>query len=200
MKTRQILNPSDSIDRIQRSDDGYFNATFFLNSYNQNNKQSKKMAEFNKLKATNDFVKYLEENEGIKKAIRVSTKGTWMHPKVFIDFAMWISLEFKSQAIQWILDGLIKERNDVGDSYNIMCSEICKRHVEYYNKKPPIHIYVNEAKTLKDMLSIIDRNTATEKQLSILNVLQKLNTKLIINKVGKESRLSQLKTLCEALQ
>ena len=63
----------------------------------------------------------------------------------------------------------------------------------------PLHTRYKTAPK-QDMLSIVDRNTATEKQLSILNVLQKLNTKLIINKVGKESRLSQLKTLCEALQ
>jgi len=200
MKTRQILAPSNNEDRIQRSDDGYFNATHFLNCYNIGSKEKKLMADFNKLKSTKDFINYLESNESIKKPVRGSTKGTWMHPKIFIDFAMWLSLEFKSQAIQWILDGLIRERNDVGDSYNLMCAEIVKRHIEYYDKKPPIYIFANEGKMLKDIVGVVDRNTSTEKQLYVLNILQKLNTKLIIDKVGKDSRKSQLITLCKALQ
>lgn len=199
MKTRQILNPQNTISRLQRSDDGYFNATHFLNDYNLINKKELKMAEFLKLKGTKEFNNYLVTKENITKPIRSSTKGTWLHPKVFIDFAMWISLEFKSQAIQWILDGLIQERNDVGDSYNTMCAGICKSYVEYYDKKPPIHIYTNEARILKELVKITDRNTATEKQLSILNVLQKFNTQLIINKTGKQSRVLQLNQLAEAL-
>ncbi|MBX4188257.1 MAG: KilA-N domain-containing protein [Candidatus Doudnabacteria bacterium] len=199
MKTSQILNPTDAISRLQRTGDSYLNGTHLLNDYNKTATNPKRMTEFLKLAGTKEFAAYLEENEIDEKAIKSSTRGTWMHPKIFIDFAMWLSLEFKSMAIQWILDGLISARNDAGDYANQLKATIVDRYIEFNGSKPSPMIYQNEFKMLKELTGIEDRNTATEKQLRNLSTLQLLDIQLIKDKVGKASREKQLTQLASAL-
>lgn len=200
MITRTIQNPSNTPFRFQRTDDGYFNSTALLNEWNKENpNEVKLMANFLKLKTTKEYNNFLIEKYDLKKSIFATTKGTWMHPNMFIDFAMWLSLEFKDMVINWVRDGLIKSRNDAGDYYNLLCSNIMIRHIDFYGCKPNPMIYINEAKFLKVVAGIDDRNIATESQLEVLNVLQKLDSKLIIDGIGKESRYSQLKYLASAL-
>lgn len=199
MLTRQILQPLSTIERIQRSDDGYFNATHFLSHFLKTTKEEKRMSEFLKLKSTVEFKEHLITSEKIVSPIKSSTKGTWMHPFVFIDFAMWLSLDFKTQAIKWVYDGLIFQRNQAGDFATQLAGVIMKRYIEVYNCKPAPMIYMNEFRYLKELVGINERNTASEIQLQTLNVLQKLDIKLIQTDIGKVSRYKQLKQLSEAL-
>lgn len=199
MKTSQTLTPTDAIARMQRTGDSYLSGTQLLNEYNKSAALQKRMADFLKLTGTKEFAEYLEEHEIKEKAIKVSRKGTWMHPKIFVDFAMWLSLEFKSMAIQWILDGLISARNDAGDYANQLKAVIVDRYVEFNGSRPSPMIYQNEFKMLKDLTGIEDRNTATEKQLRNLSTLQLLDIQLIKDKVGKASREKQLAQLAAAL-
>lgn len=184
----------------QRTSDGYFNATKSLSVWNVTNPACKKdLKEFQKLKGTQEFIEYLKTKEGITKPYISSNKGTWMCPLLFVDFAMWVSLEFKAQAIKWIIDGLIFQRNQAGDYANELKGIIMQRYLEAYDCKPPSMIYMNEFSQLKDFVGITDRNKATEQQLQTLNVLQKFDIKLIKEQVGKVSRYKQLKQLAEAL-
>jgi hypothetical protein len=50
----------------------------------------------------------------------------WMHPFLFIDFAMWINPTFKVTVIKFVYDELIKQRNDAGDAYREMSAAIAK--------------------------------------------------------------------------
>ena len=50
----------------------------------------------------------------------------WMHPYLFIDFAMWINPTFKVKVIKFVYDQLIEYRNDAGNTYKEMASAICK--------------------------------------------------------------------------
>ena len=201
MKTIQIMTSKETIDRVQKTD-GYFDATHFLKTYNQSVSfsESKQMGNFMKLESTKQFIDFLREKEGIEKPIKTSPKGTWMHPKIFIDFCMWISLEFKSKAIDWILDGLIYERNNAGDNYKELCSAIIDKHIEVYNCKPSPMVYVNEANALRHFSGVLDRNSANESQLKILNILQKVDIKLVLDNVGKNARYKQLQYLANALK
>jgi len=200
MKTLVILNPKNCYERIQKSN-GYFDATHFLKFYNEAkvDAENKLMANYLKLSTTKEFVDYLEKIELINLPIKKSTKGTWMHPKVFIDFSMWLSVEFKSMAIQWVLDGLVKERNIAGDNYNELVSTIMTAHIEFYNCKPTPMTYINEARKLKKLVGILERNEATEKELTVLNALQKIDIGLIKAKIGKESRYKQLELIAKSL-
>ena len=197
MKTNQIMIRDDK-RFLQRTKDGFFNATNLLNSWNKGKDKTKLMAIYNKLKSTIDFTEQLKK-EGIESPSISSTKGTWMHGKLFIDFAMWVSIEFKSVVIDYVLDGLINSRNNAGDYYNEMCATILNTYVEYYGTKPPPAIYSKEAQMIRDFAGVgeKDRNEMTQDELELLTMLQKLNSVLLNKKIGKESRLKQLRIFSE---
>jgi hypothetical protein len=182
--------------------DGYFNATLFLSYYNNSvhEDNTKNMKDFKVLKSTEQFIRYLIDVEGIEVPIRASNKVTWMCPKVFVDFCMWVSLEFKSKAIDWVLDGLVKSRNDSGDYYNRLTATIIDVYVEDNGVKPMPIVYINEALMLKGLAGIVDRNIATEGQLRVLNTLQLLDIKLLRDRVGKDARRNRLQELSDALK
>lgn len=192
MKTRVILNPIDNPIRFQRSDDGYFDATALLNYYNSMALDQKKMDDFKKLKSTKELANYLLTNELLeKKPLISSLKGTWMHPYMFIDFAMWLSVEFKVQVLAWVYDGLIKTRNQAGDYYNEMCEALMNQR-NVLQKQTSFFHYIQEANMLKELSGISNRNETTEGQLIVLNLLQKANIKMLNVGESKERRHSEL--------
>jgi hypothetical protein len=110
----------------QRTKDGMFNATALLKQWNEANNTKKELKDFFENKSTKDYIEVLENEENkdggnspyVKsRASRGLNAGTWMHPYLFIDFAMWINPKFKYQVIKFVYDQLIKYRNDAGDAY-----------------------------------------------------------------------------------
>lgn len=199
MITNQILHPEEL--RRQRTSDGYLNATTLVDCWNTHNPDSvKQLAQFKLLKSTKDFADQLIK-EGVKNPIitgRGKNGGTWMHPKMFVDLAMWVSLEFKSMALGWIVDGLIKSRHDAGDYYNEMCAQILESYVAFYNQKPPAKIYITEALMVRSLVTDkTDRNEMTEQELKQITYLQKVNANLISKNIGKDSRIRRLKEAAE---
>jgi hypothetical protein len=193
MKTNQVMTRENGF--IQRTIDGYFNATALVDKWNESNNK-KQLGQYKLLNSTIDFVNQLKK-EGIENPIITGrgkgvNSGTWVHPKVFIDLAMWVSVEFKSRVIDYVIDGLIKSRNDAGDYYTEMTKAILETYVDYYKIKPPAHIYIEEANMVKFLVAAKDRNNMTEQELKQLTYLQKFNTMLIKKRIGKESRVKQL--------
>jgi len=203
MKTNQIV-VRDGVVK-QRTKDGYFSANSIIDHWNANNPNKQRSLDFYKRqKSVKELTEYLASTENIDKAMEAS-KGrkseTWMHPILFVDFAMYISLELKVQALKWVLDGLIKSRHDAGDYYKEMGIAILEEYINVNNKKPSPFTYIIEAKMLREIVGIDkDRNELSEKELNILTSLQKINTTLIRNHVGKESRKKQLLLIAESLK
>jgi len=200
MKTNQIMIRSHE-SFLQRTKDGYFSATTLLNFWNISNPSGRKeMGIFKRNKSTKDFINQLQ-SEGIDAPYLASNKGTWMHPKLFIDFAMWISVEFKSIVLDYVLDGLIFNRNAAGDYYKEMCATIMETHVNHFGSKPNPKLYAIEANRITEMLGLRKkhRNIMTEKELNDITQLQKLNALLLRKRVGKEARIKQLKLQVELL-
>src|SRR5690606_26757957 len=109
MKTNQIMVREEGF--IQRTSDGYFSATKLVDHFNHLYGEKKILGNYMKNQNTSDFVDQLVK-EGIQKPIITGrgtgpNSGTWVHPKIFIDLAMWVSVEFKSKVIDYVLDGLI---------------------------------------------------------------------------------------------
>lgn len=198
MKTNQIMLREDFIQ--QRTSDGYFNATSTLKNWNENNpKARKQLNDYQKINPTKEFVNYLRTKENIENPYIATRLGTWMHPLLYIDFCMWISVEFKAMALKYALDGLIKMRHNAGDYYTEMCNVIMNRYIEYYNCKPAPMIYVNEALMINEIAGVTcPRNEMTEEQLAKITILQKVNAQLIREKVGIESRKRQLNVISRA--
>ena len=182
---------------IQRISDGYFNATKLLEEYNKLYNEGKQLGKYKITKSTMEFIELLKR-EGIENPMITGRgtgikSGTWMHPKLFIDFAMWVSVEFKSKVIDYVLDGLIKMRHEAGDYYKEMCETIMDRYIEYYKSKPPAMIFIHEANMIRSLVTDkTDRNEMTETELKQITYLQKVNANLIKKGIGKESRIKRI--------
>lgn len=182
MKTNQnLIRKMGEFDVIQRTSDGMFNATTLLKAWNEHSGQKKQMAHYSENNATEEFITALLSEESLSernsviiksKANKGANAGTWMHPLLFIDFAMWLNPTFKVKVLRFVYDQLIQYRNDAGDSYKEMTSAICK-----------IVPKGEQAKAIKDIA--IANN----------HIIYGTHEKEIRNKQAEESKIKQLDEL-----
>ena len=132
-------------------------------------------------KGTQEFIAELEEKYGtVKKSARGRGHHTWIHPLLFIDMALAISPKLKIEAYEWMFDHLIKNRNESGDSYNLLCGALYQRH----SNKATFHKYITDvARNIRLACDVVDWNKASAGQLKARD------------KIHKEAAL-----LCEVLQ
>ena len=134
MKTNQTLTRQmGNFSVYQRTNDGMFNATELLKQWNKTGKK-KDMDDFLSNKMTKEYITVIESKENINtqksgdlkvvKSARGKNGGTWMHPFLFIDFAMWLNVEFKYEVIKFVYDQLIQYRIEAGDTYREMAAGI----------------------------------------------------------------------------
>lgn len=101
-----------------------FNATALLKQWNAVHDVERKMDNYFASDKTKTFISTIMERENLNTPKLVYLKsrgkyngGTWMHPMLFIDFAMWIDPEFKYDVLKFVYDQMIAYRNDAGDAY-----------------------------------------------------------------------------------
>lgn len=212
MKSLQIVKREFNGSFIeQRNTDGYFNATLLLEIANQNSEEQKRFKDFWENKGTQSFLLELANDLNRDNSAHLTTRlptdlyetkrgrggCTWMHPYLFVKFAMWLSPKFEVQVIKWVYDNLIDFRNQAGDYYKELCSSIMNRYIQYYNDKPSPLIFSNEAKFLNSLVvgefKGLERNELNEKQLDLLNNLQKLDIDMINNGESKFDRHKKLR-------
>ena len=161
----------------QRTKDGYFSATKLLKQWNQANGSDKRLESFFENKSTTEFISVLSEDLNSKNSCELKTHeakrgktngGTWMHPFLFIDFAMWINPKFKLQVIKFVHDQLIDFRHDAGDNYRELASAVQRFDaINYPNMARALNYIIFN--THKPEL----RQSATESELDELRTIQK---------------------------
>jgi len=118
---------------LQRTKDGFFNATKLLKQWNESLGMKKEVSKFFELEQTTEFINVLMIEENLhtqeltyvkSKASRGDNSGTWMHPILFIKFAMWINPRFEYFVIKFVYDQLIEFRHLAGDNYKGLTSAI----------------------------------------------------------------------------
>lgn len=200
MKTAVIMQRDFNGRKIrQHSKTGFLNLNDLHDAFIENNpKSTKKVENYTRLRQTQEFAEVLREslldakNQNthkngefvlplIKPITVIETKrgkngGTWVHPYLFLDFAMWLSPHFKLWAISIIEDKLIELRNEAGDKFKEMnkalkASGACSPR-EFANEAVMINKLVFDATGGR-------RNEATQDELELLNRLQKYNAHLI---------------------
>lgn len=132
MKTNQVMiRKMGEFDVSQRTKDGMFNATALLKQWNaQDGVAQRKLDNYFASPKTAEFIKTIIERENLNtpKMVYLKTRGnnggTWMHPLLFIDFAMWINPSFKYDVLKFVYDQMIKYRNDSGDAYKMLSSAV----------------------------------------------------------------------------
>ena len=141
-----MIRKMGNYDIIQRTQDGYFDANALLRQWNKNlNNPQRKMEVFLESPNTKDFIEVLIEennlgqncpkidNQTVKKS-RIKEVGkagrpveqVWMHPYLFVKFAMWINPRFEVKVIKFVYDEMIKYRHEAGDKYRNLGSAIGK--------------------------------------------------------------------------
>lgn len=210
MKTEVIMSRDfNGVPITQRTSDKFFNATSLLNFYNENsNKGKRELKAFFLNKNTDEFLEALKNDllENREKTTELDIQlysakkgrdgGTYMHPYLFVKFAMWLSPSFEVQVIKWVYDNLIDFRTQAGDYYKEMASAIQDRYIQYRNEKPDPLIFIKEAHFLNELVfgdpKGKQRNEATEIQLDKLNKLQLANIKLLKQNIGLTQRRIKL--------
>ena len=163
MKTNQnMIRKMGNFEVIQRTKDGFFNATALLKQWNNtvdnqkvlntqnsgylknstDNQQvlnthnfpyvkKKDIDDFFLNKSTQEYIQVIMQKENLNSETSVYLKsrgkysgGTWMHPMLFIDFAMWLNPYFKYDVLRFVSDEMIKYRNLAGDSYKTLASHV----------------------------------------------------------------------------
>ncbi|WP_212123135.1 KilA-N domain-containing protein, partial [Bacteroides pyogenes] len=128
MKTNQeMVRKMGTFSVIQRTKDGYFNATELLKQWNnENEKEQRRLDKFWDVTNLDKLMAEIAENElnfkspnfgelknALSKSIRGKKNGgTWMHPVLFIKFAMYLSPRFEYHVLKFVSDEMIKYRNE----------------------------------------------------------------------------------------
>ncbi len=198
----------------QRSKDGFLNANDLVNYYNQTGDKKKRIQHYLDNKQTAEFLEalvnesYNNRNSGYLKNVDISATdafinstrgkngGTWMHPLVFLDFALWLSPHFKVKIYQWVYDNLVVFRNMAGDYYKEMCKELLMSKVNTSALD-----YVREANVLNklvfDTVLKNQRNEAQEWQLDLMNRLQLYNIEMLKERITDDTRYINLKAFAD---
>jgi len=175
MKTNQnMVRKMGNFEVVQRTKDGMFNATILLKQWNEKLGVKKEVSKFFELKQTSEFIKVLEQEENLntQETAYLKTRGkyggTWMHPILFVKFAMWINPKFEYFVIKFVYDQLIKYRHQAGDNYGQLQKAAAKlKGVNY----PQIAKGLNYIVFGKHESGVL-RQQATEEQLEELTKLE----------------------------
>ena len=217
LKTNQIMvRPFQDQEIRQRTSDSYFNATDLLTIYNKQKSEKKLMNNFLRSEPVNRFIEALADdlNKDSKYALKrimpkdlYTTKkgkygGTWMHPYLFMKFAMWINPVFEVQVIKWLYDNLINARHQAGDYYKEMGSAIRDYLLEKGINANPL-AYKREADFINELVFGVagfnQRKRSTEEQLKKLSQLQKANIRLLKANISTQERWNKLRDFSQLL-
>lgn len=127
MKTNQVMTRTMGMFSVyQRTKDGMFNATSLLRQWNETTGEKKEIKKFFENQNTKEFIEALIDEENLhgeklayvkSKASRGPNAGTWMHPILFVKFAMWLNPRFEVKVIKFVHDQMVAYRNEAGDAY-----------------------------------------------------------------------------------
>lgn len=148
MKTNaNMIRKMGDYDVTQRTQDSYFDANALLHQWNKDIAHTqRKMEVFLSSPNTKEFVETIKNRENpngqkcpigdfhvvIKGKRRALKEGgslpasVWMHPLLFIDFAMWINPSFKYDVLKFVNDKMIEYRHEAGDEYRELGAAIGK--------------------------------------------------------------------------
>jgi len=165
----------------QRTSDAMFNATCLAKQWNESTGQRKDSGDFMRLKSTKEFINALESEESVTGFTvtivqRGKNAGTWMHPLLFIDFAMWLNPTFKVKVLQFVHDQLIEFRHLAGDNY----SKLTKAMKDHF-KEAKMHHFINISKQMnKRVFGKHDKELRQLANKEQLNHMQKLEDDMVM--------------------
>lgn len=166
----------------------------------------KQLAQYFTIAPTEELIKEICLTEvikldDVKKATKGKEGGTWVHPVVFADLAMWYSPKLKYKVLKWVMDDLMAARDESGDSYKRMSSTLSRCFPKEFEQ--PLS-FIKVAKAIASACNVQEGadkwQKATESQLKLRDRIQS-NIELIadlcpnagecINKAIEKARKAQ---------
>lgn len=208
----------NGLDIRQNSKTGFFNLNDLLNCYLLENPESTKRVEnYMRLQQTQEFQDAILDEivfQNVHKSGELSIPlierpklvdtrrgkqgGTWAHPYIFLDFAMWLNPKFKLWAMKVIDDKLIELRNEAGDRFKEMTGALKSSGAfsprEYIQECTMLNFLVFGNSTKEQ------RNSASQEELTLLNKLQKYNAHLIDQKMTYTTRKRECESFVKFYQ
>lgn len=134
------------------------------------------------------------DNQNIMKQIIQVTRGrngaTWMHPLLFVKYAMWYNPKFELQVLKFVADKLIQFRNDVADSYKDWCAGLAMLGATTPEDFSRIQKCMNYAVFNRHSDGI--RDTATPEQLDKMRQLEQQI--MLMSEFGYIKNLADVRT------
>ena len=191
---------------MQFNSDGWFNATAAAEKF------GKRVGDWIDLPSTKEYMEKLNTRYSgiLMNAKRGKNGGTWLHPKLAVSFARWLSVDFAiwcDEQIDIIIRGTPGQvnwkqtRHQAAVSFNVMCSmlEMSRKHD---GKDTEAHHYMNEARLVNwafcGEFTAIDRSQLSASELDLLAKLEVQNTMMIARGVDREIRKSMLQEIAAA--
>jgi len=193
MKTNvDMIRKMGDFEIIQRSKDSMFNAGLLLKQWNKQAKTRRRIDEFLNSPNTKKFKDEILKNESkevknrhienqvvmIKKGRKTKNGQTpnevWMHPYLFIDFAMYLNPKFKYDVIKFVHDQLIEFRHNAGDNYIGLMSAVQRFNRINYPKLAKALNYIifgRHEKGIRQNASISQLKELTELQIKLAFVI-----------------------------
>jgi hypothetical protein len=97
----------------QRQSDGYINASKLTKAYEREKNRNKNPNNWFENDRTNKYLELLssktglEVNKLVQKIGAGSQREVWIHPKLAVSFAMWLSPEFEMMVSEWVEQWLL---------------------------------------------------------------------------------------------
>lgn len=167
------------IQATRRTKDGMVSLTELCNAFNELNGTDKRVQNYLRQQSTNDLIAELQNdvvapNSATRIVSHRNKYGTWGHPLLWLDFAMWLSPKFKLACLKLISDKVIPIRLDTIQRHKdlqLLLSESLNLSVGHWISiqqdlnQCAFGCERNEAKQLRD-------NKANEDALKRLQLLQ----------------------------
>ena len=174
-----MIRPLKGYKIEQNHHNGYFKASSFISQVNikqrANNKSEKNLTAYFGNDNVKEFITELALEEDIAEGDLVDTRkgrygGTWVHPLIFLDLALWVDPKFKVKVYKWIYDNLLENRDNSGDSFKEFNIQLDK----HFTMRPPLYAKVaNIIAEACDLPKTRGRwNKATEEQLKLRDKIQ----------------------------
>ena len=127
----------------QRNGDGYINATQLCQA------AGKRWHNYIRNETTGNFMRALSEKTRISVSLlnqQVTTSegvtSTWVHPKVAIHLAQWLSADFAVQVSEWVFDWMNGTKKSAELPYHL------RRHMANIASVPPTHFSILQEMTM----------------------------------------------------
>lgn len=185
-----------------------FNAAGWINATEAAKRFGNQPAQWLRLPETKAYLLGLERRYGKITYVKTSRArmdrggGTWLHPKLAVPFARWLSIDFEiwcDEQIDRLIHGGAEDWHQLRDSaaigYRGMCDALQLTR-EAQGKPSARHHFINEARLINiavfGQAKGIDRDSLSPAELRLLALIEQRNTFLLGRGLDYQQRKEEL--------